>query len=260
MFEQGIISPTVVFFLKGSIPWVGYVKIYMIINKITEQNKKFPTELFFVFTNLATFSLLLWQNIQTKMQEQSLLTLTSKMDKIKERVGIIEQLPGAPEKHAVILLNNAGQSQQPNLLKWVLIVILLAVTVYGAYILYAKWFSFSLFAYLPTMELPYDLIPLLKKSKAFEVILGDYTLRLTTAGKNVQSIEAKHLEDTTYKPLEQVLQQNNSAVKDITTNATQTLLESTESSEIASRLYLDPDVADAVTTVADSVQTVLNVI
>jgi hypothetical protein len=110
------------------------------------------------------------------------------------------------------------------------------------------------------MELPYDLIPLLKKSKAFEVILGDYTLRLTTAGKNVQSIEAKHLEDTTYKPLEQVLQQNNSAVKDITTNATQTLLESTESSEIASRLYLDPDVADAVTTVADSVQTVLNVI
>ena len=89
----------------------------MIINKIEEQNKKFSTDFFLVFTNLATFSLLLWQNIQTKMQEQSVLTLTSKMEQIKDRVGILEQQPGAPDKHAVILLKNAGQLQQPNLLK-----------------------------------------------------------------------------------------------------------------------------------------------
>lgn len=191
----------------------------MIIKRIEEKNNDPAwSELLLWLTNLATLILLWSQNVKITAFNEKLLAMSLNNEQMKHKLQFIEKA----EKHTIIV-KNVSQVNDVSLLKWLLIALVFAISLYCAYLAYIKWMGFSFISLLP--DLPLGWVPFLKKSDFFECILGDYTLRINLSSNKINSIQAKHINELGYKPLEDVLEKSGDISGHLISNATRLLVD-----------------------------------
>lgn len=153
------------------------------------------------------------------------------------------EVPLAPEKidlhnpviHHILLLLLTG------LLTW-----------YIFTILHAKWVGFSFYTLLPKISLP-SFLPFTKTASFFEVLIGDYTIRVSLVDDKVTSILCKALNQMEYLPLERYLIQDPKVAQGIS-SAISSL------NDRVTNALLDPSTIDTTVKVFKSVESVYDIL
>ena len=94
--------------------------------------------------------------------------------------------------------------------------------------------------------MPSKFLPFLEKREFFEFMLGEFAIRINIENDNVVSSQAKHLSDMAYKPLEEFLRIKPDISKEVL--------------EQGSKLFLNPDVASAVTSSSNTLENIFSVV
>ena len=81
-------------------------------------------------------------------------------------------------------------------------------------ILQAKWLGFSFYTLLPKISIPF-LLPFTKPPSFFEILLGDYTIRVSLVDDKVTSILCKALTQMEYLPLDRYLIQDPNVAREV---------------------------------------------
>lgn len=128
------------------------------------------------------------------------------MDFEKNLILLQKDTPIAPEK--IDLINNP-------VLHRLIIALLAALLSWHIFtILQAKWLGFSFYALLPKISIP-SFLPFTKTTSFFEILLGDYTIRVSLVDDKITSILCKALNQMEYLPLDRYLIQDPNVVQGI---------------------------------------------
>ena len=206
-------------------------------------------EPFLWLTNMLTIILVWKQNIELRIQKELLEKTVFEFNKIQEKLEKMETLSKTFEAKPINVVDHAAVASEVNILKWLIILLIIALSAYSVYVLYMKWLGFSFTSLLPKINIPIDWLPFMNQKNFFECILGDYTLRFNISGKTVDSVEVKHIEDLSYKPLEDILNKHPSACENLLTEATEVLKKTEDAIPVALESVQNP---------AEVVQTLLN--
>ena len=119
-------------------------------------------------------------------------------------------------------------------------------------ILHAKWVGFSFYTLLPKISLP-SFLPFTKTASFFEVLIGDYTIRVSLVDDKVTSILCKALNQMEYLPLERYLIQDPKVAQGIS-SAISSL------NDRVTNALLDPSTIDTTVKVFKSVESVYDIL
>ena len=123
--------------------------IQMIIKRIEEKNNDPAwSELLLWLTNLATLILLWSQNVKITAFNEKLLAMSLNNEQMKHKLQFIEKA----EKHTIIV-KNVSQVNDVSLLKWLLIALVFAISLYCAYLAYIKWMGFSFISLIVVFQI-----------------------------------------------------------------------------------------------------------
>ena len=215
---------------------------------------------------------MIWQqNTQIKDQKSLIDKIFLTSGKIQEKLEKLENSAKSIGQPEIPVSAEMYSSMSMVHVKWFVVVVVVAVSVFYTYVFYSKLLNLTLLSFLPQWNIPLDWLPYLKKNSFFECILGEYSLRINISGKTVSSIEGKHLEDLSYQPLEELLRKSTSAAADILAGASKVLsvgdpssssnsVASTSSLAETSPLFFEPGIAEGVVASSDALASILSVI
>lgn len=201
--------------------------------------------------NFLSLCVLYQQKIQIEAQQKLIEKMTYEIFELRKNLLDFEnnltflqnEIPVVPEK---MDLNN------PVILRFILALLIGLLSWHVFTILQAKWLGFSFYALLPKISIP-SFLPFTKTASFFEVLLGDYTIRVSLADDKVTSILCKALNQMEYLPLERYLSQDPKVAEGI-------------SSAISSLNYrvtnalLDPSTVDTTVKVFKTVESVFDIL
>jgi len=163
------------------------------------------------------------QNLQLEKQQEHILELSSQLGELKESFVLLEEKSLLTKETSGLIVDNSLGILNSNLFYWCVCLLVLIVLVYFASIFYAKVMNFSILSLLPKIEIPYDLIPFVKKSQFFEFIVGEYSIRFSVKEGVVTSVHGKGLDDMEYLPIEELLAKGKFVGTDILARSTEVL-------------------------------------
>jgi len=268
-------------FFKKKFVSSSLTAIKMKIYKIEKDKKTLNyTEPFLFVTNILTLMLAWKQNTEMFIQKELLGKTVIEFSKVQEKLDKMEILSKTVKVKSINVVDSDVIASEVNVVKWLMIALIVVLSAYSVYVLYMKWIGFSFAALLPKIDIPLDWLPYINQKNFFECILGEFTIRFNISGKKVDKIEAKHLEDLCYKPLEDILSSNSSVCKNLVRDATEALKSTEDVIKVSecvdensplffdpatlesvnekSPLFFDPATLESVQTSAEMVQTVLN--
>lgn len=209
------------------------------------------TSFLFAVPNFLSLWVLYQQKNQIEAQQKLIEKMTDEIFELRKNLLDFEknltvfqnEIPIVPEKidihnpviHRIILVLLTG------LLSW-----------YIFTILQAKWLGFSFYTLLPKISIP-SFLPFTKTTSFFEVLLGDYTIRVSLVDDKVTSILCKALNQMEYLPLERYLIQDPKVAQGIS-SAISSL------NDRVTNALLDPSTIDTTVKVFKSVESVYDIL
>lgn len=210
------------------------------------------TSFLFVVPNFLALHVLYQQKIQIETQQKLIEKMTDEIFELRKILLDFEKnltfLQNdtliAPEK--IDLINN-------QVLHRLIIALLAALLSWHIFtILQAKWLGFSFCALLPKISIP-SFLPFTKTDSVFEILLGDYTLRVSLVDDKITSILCKALNQMEYLPLDRYLIQDPNVVRGV----------SSAISSLGARVthvLSDPSAVETTVRVFESVESVYNIL
>ena len=210
------------------------------------------TSFLFAAPNFLSLYVLYQQKIQIETQQKLIEKMTDEIFELRKNLLDFEknltflqnETPIAPEK--IDLINN-------QVIHRFIIALLAALLSWHIFtILQAKWLGFSFYTLLPKISIPSFLF-FTKTASFFEILLGDYTIRVSLADDKITSILCKALNQMEYLPLDRYLIQDPNVAQGIS-SAISSL------GDRVTNVLSDPSAVETTVRAFQSVESVYNIL
>jgi hypothetical protein len=172
------------------------------------------TSFLWVAPNLLCLYVLHQQKIQIEIQQKLIEKMTDEISELRKIISNFEKNLTLLQNDAPIEAVKIDLMNNQVLHRFIIALLAISLSWHIFAILQAKWLGFSFYTLLPKISIPFFL-PVTKPPSFFEILLGDYTIRVSLVNDKVTSILCKALTQMEYLPLDRYLIQDPNVAREV---------------------------------------------